>query len=143
MVPATEFALKGKSRDSYLELVVAFPLATIKSAKHLATAQKVMDHLLARKRLDAGERIYLETLSDLVEAYEDQQHPISAPSDAEMLQHLLDAKGINAIQLSRDTGLAKSTISEVLAGKKRFSRGMIRKLAEYFQVDVGVLAANI
>ena len=31
----------------------------------------------------------------------------------------------------------------VLAGKKPFSRGMIRKLAEYFLVDISVLAANI
>ena len=41
------------------------------------------------------------------------------------------------------TGIPKSTISEVLAGKKPFSRLMIRKLAEYFGVDVAVLAANV
>jgi HTH-type transcriptional regulator/antitoxin HigA len=60
-----------------------------------------------------------------------------------MLQHLLDAKGMTQAQLSRETDLPKSTISEVLKGRKRFSRQMIRKLAEYFQVDVSVLAANI
>ena len=47
------------------------------------------------------------------------------------------------MQLSHETGLPKSTISEVLGGKKTFSRQMIRKLADYFHVDVGVLAANI
>ena len=40
-------------------------------------------------------------------------------------------------------GFAKSTISEVLAGKKPFSRQMIRKLSEYFKVDVSVLTANL
>jgi hypothetical protein len=30
----------------------------------------------------------------------------------------------------------------VLKGKKRFSRQMIHKLAEYFKIDVSVLAAN-
>ena len=55
----------------------------------------------------------------------------------------MDAKGVSQIQLSRDTELPKSTISEVLAGKKPFSRQMIRKLADYFHVDVGVLATNI
>ncbi|MCX7389043.1 MAG: hypothetical protein NTX48_20480 [Planctomycetales bacterium] len=39
--------------------------------------------------------------------------------------------------------LPKSTIAEVLAGKKTFSRQMIRKLTDYFHVDIGVLAANI
>lgn len=43
----------------------------------------------------------------------------------------------------RETGLPKSSISEVLAGKKPFSRQMLRKLADDFGVDVGVLAANI
>jgi len=39
--------------------------------------------------------------------------------------------------------LPKSTISEVLSGKKPFSRQMIRKLADHFQVSVGLLAANL
>ena len=37
----------------------------------------------------------------------------------------------------------KSMICEVLAGKKPFSPQMIRKLADYFNVDVSVLVANL
>src|SRR5690606_13676006 len=139
----TNFTLKGKDRGSYLELVLAFPLASIKSDNHLVAAQKVMDRLLAKGQLDHGERIYLDALSDLVAAYEDEHHAIEPASDADMLRHLMEAKGVTQMQLSRDTGIAKSTISEVLAGKKPFSRQMIRKLADYFKVDVSVLAANI
>lgn len=138
-----KYRLKGKSKDSYLELVLDFPLASIKSDEHLSEAQKIMDILLARETLNEGEETYLDALSDLVGAYEDEHHAIAPASDAEMLQHLLDAKGITQAQLSRDTDLPKSTISEVLKGKKRFSRQMIHKLAEYFHVDVSVLAANI
>ena len=50
---------------------------------------------------------------------------------------------ITQAQLSQESGIAKSTISEVLAGKKPFSRQMIRKLADYFQVDVSVLTSNL
>ena len=60
-----------------------------------------------------------------------------------MLRHLMAAKGVTQAQLSRDKRLPKSTVSEVLAGKKPFSRQMIRKLADYFKVDVRVLAANL
>jgi HTH-type transcriptional regulator/antitoxin HigA len=60
-----------------------------------------------------------------------------------MLRHLLDAKGVTQAQLSQEAGIAKSTISEVLAGKKPFSRQMIRKLADYFKVDVSVLTGNL
>lgn len=60
-----------------------------------------------------------------------------------MLRHLLVAKGANQAELHRATGIPKSTISEVLAGKKPFSRQMIRKLATYFQVEVTVLTASL
>lgn len=143
MATKTVFALKGKSRDSYLELVVAFPLASIKSEKHLGAAQKVMDQLLAKGKLDHGEVLYLDALSDLVATYEDEHHTIEPASDAQMLRHLMEAKGITQAKLSQDTGLPKSSISEILAGRKPFSRQMIRKLADYFKVGVGVLAANI
>ena len=93
MSTQAKFRLRGKGRDSYLELVTAFPLASIKSQKHLAEAQKVMDRLLAKGKLDQGEEMYLDALSDLVGTYEDEHHPIAPASDADMLRHLLDAKG--------------------------------------------------
>ncbi len=142
MTVKTKFSLKGAGRDSYLGLVTAFPLASIKSEEQLQEAQKVMDRLLARGELDAGEEMYLDALGDLVATYEDEHYPIEAASDAEMLRHLMEAKGITQAQLSRETAVAKSTISEILAGNKPFSRQVIRKLADYFQVDASVLAAN-
>lgn len=143
MATKTEFVLKGKTRDSYLELVSAFPLASIRSEHHLDVAQQVMDRLLANGRLDHGEKIYLEALSDLVASYEDEHHTIEPASDADMLRHLMEAKGVTQTRLSRDTSLPKSSISEVLAGRKPFSRQMIRKLADYFKIEVSVLAANL
>jgi len=137
------FGRRGKLPDSYLELVLTFPLASIKSDEDLDEAQKVMDRLLSKGELNDGEEMYLDALSDLVAAYEDEYHAIEPASDADMLRHLLEAKGVSQTQLSRDTSIPKSSISEVLAGTKPFSRKMIRKLAAYFQVDVGVLAANL
>jgi HTH-type transcriptional regulator/antitoxin HigA len=55
----------------------------------------------------------------------------------------MEAKGVTQAEIHRDTGLAKSSISEVLAGRKNFSRQMIHKLADYFKVDVSVLTSNI
>ena len=143
MATKTKFALKRKERDAYLELVQAFPLASIKSDEHLDTAQEVMDQLLAKRELDDGEDMYLDALSDLVATYEDEHHAIAPASDADMLRHLMEAKDVTQSQLSRETGIAKSTISEVLAGKKAFSRQIIRKFVDYFRVNVSVLAANL
>lgn len=143
MATKTNFRLKAKERDSYLKLVLAFPLASIRSDEHLDAAQQVMDRLLAKGQLKDGEETYLDALSDLVGVYEDEHHAIEPAPDADMLRHLLEAQGVTQARLSQETGIAKSTISEVLAGKKPFSRAMIRKLADYFRVDVSVLASNL
>ena len=89
MATNPQFGFKGKSRNSYLKLVMAFPLASIKSDLHLEAAQQVMDRLLAKGELDEGEEMYLDALSDLVGAYEDDHHPIAPASDADLLRHLM------------------------------------------------------
>jgi HTH-type transcriptional regulator/antitoxin HigA len=143
MTAKSRFGVRGKSRDTYLQLVQAFPQASIKSEQHLQEAQKVMDQLLAREKLEEGEETYLDTLSDLVVTCEDEHHAIELASDADMLRHLLEARGVTQAELSRSRAIPKSTISEVLARKRPFSRQMIRKLADYFNVDVSVLAVNL
>ena len=102
--------LKGKVRDTYLELVKKFPLISIRTEDQLEEAQKVMDRVLAKGQLDIGEEIYLDALSDLVATYEDEHHPMKPASDSDMLRHLMEAKDVSQAQLSRDTGIAKSTI---------------------------------
>ena len=143
MATKTSYGLKRTVRDRYLELVLEFPLTSIRDDKHLEEAQNVLDRVSANSPLSEGEELYFDALSDLVGAYEDEYYPIDPPSDADMLRHLIEARGITQAQLSRDTAIPKSTISEVLAGKKPFSRQLIRRLAAYFKVDVSVLAANI
>lgn len=134
---------KKRQQDAYLKLVQELPLVSIQSEEHLDAAQAMIDRLTDETKLVAGEKGYLDALCDLVAVYEDQHHSIPAPSDADLLRHLMEAKGVTQIQLHRGTGLAKSGISQVLAGKKPFSKGMIAALATYFHVPMSVLTANI
>jgi HTH-type transcriptional regulator / antitoxin HigA len=143
MAAKSSFRLQVPQRDSYLELVQVFPLASIRSEAHLRASQAVMDQLLGKRKLNGGEQLYLDALSDLTSAYEDEHHAIEPASDADMLRHFMEAKAVSQSEVHQATGIPKSTISEVLAGKKSFSRQMIRKLASYFGVDVGVLAGNL
>ena len=55
MTVKPKFSLQGAGRDSYLELVTTFPLASVKSDEQLQEAQKVMDQLLARGKVGDGE----------------------------------------------------------------------------------------
>jgi HTH-type transcriptional regulator/antitoxin HigA len=143
MATKTKGRRKRKIADSYFSLILDFPLVSIKSQYQLEAAQVVIDRLVTKGTLDDGEELYLDALSDLVGAYEDVHYSIAPASDADMLRHLMDAKNVTQAELHRQTGLPKSTISEVLARKKPFSKGMIRTLADFFKVDTSVLASNL
>ena len=143
MATKTKARRNRKVADSYFDLVVELPLTSIKSQDQLDDAQAMIDRLVTKGTLDDGEELYLDALSDLVAAYEDVHCPIPLASDADMLRHLMDAKDVTQVEVHRQTGIPKSTISEVLAGKKPFSKGMIRTLADFFKVDTSVLASNL
>jgi len=134
---------RGKAREAYFALVQHFSLVSIKTDQELASAQEMLDSILAQGRLARGDEIYLDALSDLIVVYEDRHHPIAAASDADMLRHLIDARGISQAELGREAKVATSTVSEILAGKRPFSRQIIRKLSDFFRVDVSVLSANL
>lgn len=131
---------KGKAKDLYFELVLQFPLRPIRSDKELNAAVKMVDSLLDRKNLASEEEDYLEVLGDLIEQYESKAHPIAPVSDVEMLRHLIEAKGVSQTEVSKATGIADSTISEVLKGKRALNRSHIGKLTRYFSVSPDVFA---
>ncbi len=117
-------------------------MTSIKNEQHLRKAQAVLDRVLTKSRLTKGELEYVDALSDLVLIYENTHHAIPAPSDADLLQHLLEARGITPTELHRLTGVANSTISAILSGKRGFAKETINRLAAYFQIDKGFFAAN-
>ena len=131
---------RGKKKDLYLELVLRFPLRPIRSDKELNAAIKMVDSLLDRKDLAPEQEDYLEVLGDLIESYESEAHPIAPVSDVEMLRHPIEAKGVSQTEVAKATGIADSTISEVLKGKRSLSRKHIGKLSRYFSVSPDVFA---
>lgn len=131
---------KRQTRDDYLALVLEFPLVSIRSDDDLECAVAVMDSLLARGRLTAGAEQYLDALSDLVELYEDRHMKIEAPTDGAMLLHLLESTGKSQSGVATATGIKKSTISEVVNGKRTLSRQNIQKICRHFGVPTSLFA---
>ena len=131
---------KDGVHDRYFDLVLRFPLRPLRSDKDLDKAVQMVDSLLERSDLATDEEDYLDVLGDLIERYESEAHPMSPVSDAEMLRHLIEAKGVSQSELSDATSIADSTISEVLQGKRSLNRGHIGKLAKYFGVSPEVFA---
>ncbi len=59
-----------------------------------------------------------------VDAFEDEHHPIEPASDADMLQHLMEAKGVSQSQLSCDTGLPQETVALSAGASGHLSRNV-------------------
>ena len=79
-------------------------------------------------------------MGDLIERYESETHPMAPVSDAEMLRHLLEAKGVSQTKICSATGIADSTIFEILEGRHSLNRSHIGELARYFDVSPDVFA---
>ena len=128
---------RANKHDRYLELVVQFPLRPIHTEEELDRAIRMIDTLIDREHLRTEEKDYLDVLSDLVEHYEAVHHAIPPLPDGDLLSYLIEAKGVTQIEVANESGIARSTISEVIAGRRKLSRGQINKLARYFGVEPG------
>ena len=120
--------------DSYFKLVKEFPLVQIRDDKHARAAQAMIDRLLADD-LDAGSQAYLDVLTDLFEAYEEQTEDIPDASEAEVLRELIRSSGLTQPKLANKVGIAQSTISAVLNGARSLTKGQILKLSAFFKVS--------
>ena len=133
-------AVYGRHEDRYLELVRRFPLRPLRTDTDLDAAVAVLDELTDCAELSPPEQDYLDVLTDLVEAYEDATVPMPPVPDAELLRFLVESKGVTQAQVAAGAGLAVSTVSELLAGKRKLNRGQIGKLARFFKVSPAAFA---
>jgi HTH-type transcriptional regulator/antitoxin HigA len=135
---------KTKSRSSprvgarYLQLIRRFPLCPIRDDEQLDRAIGIVNGLIDRETLAPDEDDYLEVLSDLIRKYETEHHPMPPVSDADMLRFLIDSRQVTLSKVAEESGIAVSTISEILAGKRTLNRRHIEAFARYFHVEPSV-----
>jgi HTH-type transcriptional regulator / antitoxin HigA len=121
--------------DRYIDLVRQVPLRPIRSETELNRAIAMIDTLLDQDKRTADEEDYLDVLSDLVEKYEDEHDPMPPVSGAEMLRFLIESQATRQTEVASETGIAESTISEILAGRREMNRKHIEALSRHFHVN--------
>jgi HTH-type transcriptional regulator/antitoxin HigA len=123
--------------NRYFELVRKFPLKSLASEKELDQAIEIVNTLVDRgfESLTPGEDAYLDVLSDLVEKYENEHYPVEDPSAEDMLKFQIEQRSTNQRAVALGAGIAISTISEVLAGRRKLNLDHIQKLAKFFDVE--------
>lgn len=81
-----------------------------------------------------------DVLSDLIEAYENRHHPISAPDPIEALKQFMEDADKSTAELAQVLG-SRPRASEILSKKRRLSLEMIRKINAAWRVPAETLIA--
>lgn len=101
-----------------------------------------IDRLMKTESLSRAESQLLELLATLVEQYESIEYPTPKASQADLLAHLIDARGVSQAEVSREAGVPRSVITNVLKGRRKISQANIVRLARYFHVSAGAFMEN-
>jgi antitoxin component HigA of HigAB toxin-antitoxin module len=129
-------ASKNRAADTYFDLVRAFPLRRIRNAAEHARAKNIYLRLSAHAK-DRGTRDYLDVLADLIAEYEKRTNQTIATSDiaiADLVRHHMQERAMSVSALANEIGVAQSNLSEMLNGRRDWSKAAIRSLSKMFNI---------
>ena len=127
---------------SYADLLGKAQPEVIRDDRSHHRALKTIASLMSQSRLTLAERKLLDLLAKLVDDYEETLYPTPEVPPADMLKHLMEARGASQADVARATGVPRSTISEVLNGKRSLSVENAYRLGEYFHVEPSLFLAR-
>ena len=108
-----------------------YPLKIIKNERDYKLSLESLETVFDETRGNLAE--YAETLTVLIEHYESENFPIKESSGIEVLKFLMTQNALKQKDLVGIVG-AKSTVSEILSGRRPLNLQHIKSLAEKFNV---------
>jgi len=106
----------------------AVTVRAIETDEDLAAALRRVEAIIGAKR-GTPEGAELDVLGALIVAYEREHYPIEALGPIEAIRYALDEAGLKDKDLIPFIG-PQPRVSDVLAGRRQLSLGMIRRLHE-------------
>jgi HTH-type transcriptional regulator / antitoxin HigA len=129
-----------------MELFAEFPIRPIRNEKEYEAALRVLDRLAIRDEgtLSKDEQDYLDALTMLVEAYDEQHHRVDTAklTPTDLLKFLMEQRGIGFDDLVKLLG-GKAAASYLLNGTRNPSRTQCFTLGEFFGVSPGLFLAKV
>jgi len=128
----------GKMSKTFDGLCRMLPPRPIRDEADHDNAIEVLDALVGHK-LNNDQLDYVEVLTTLVAAYEDEHHAIdtSGVSGLDALKFLVEENRMTASDLGELLG-NRSLGSKILRGERELSKTHLRRLAARFKVDAGL-----
>ena len=136
-MPQTRKHRHGKLPGRFEELAALMPPRAIADDVQLENTIEMIDALMVNGTLTKGQASYMETLVQLVQAYEAAHHRIELDNitGLDSLKHLMDANDMNASDLARLLGVHASMGSKILKGDRALTVEHLKKLAARFKVS--------
>ena len=106
----------------------------IHSDEELAKYTEELFKLTAKSRPTLAEEEAIELLTLLIERYESERYPVPQADPIDVLRFLLEQNALSQRDIAAELG-SESTVSLVLAGKRRLNRDHIARLSRRFHVS--------
>ena len=121
----------------FTDMVHLMPPQAIQDNAHYEGTLRIIDRLMAEAKLTKGQCADLETLVQLVQAYEASHYAIDTSnlSGLDSLKHLLAENGMNASDLARLLDVHPSMGSKILRGERSLTVDHLKKLCARFKVN--------
>jgi antitoxin component HigA of HigAB toxin-antitoxin module len=129
-----------RSNDPYLDLIMnVYPLRPIHTDEEHKQAKKALRSLASDKREVATE--FKKVLAGIIEKYEGEkglQLGTSKVSASDVVRHLLAEHEISVNAFAKQRGISQSALSDMLNGKREWSKSVIVIVADYFGLNRGL-----
>ena len=126
--------------DPYLDLILnVHPLRPIRTNEEHQGAKKALLSLASDKRGVATE--FKKVLASIIEAYEREKGmrlDTSHVSAANIIRHLLAERQLSVNAFAKARGISQSALSDMLNGKREWSKSVIINVADYFGLNRGL-----
>jgi HTH-type transcriptional regulator/antitoxin HigA len=128
----------AKMPKTFAGLCRMLPPRPVHDESEYDSAIEMLDSLVGFK-LNKDQLDYVEVMTTLVGAYEDEHHAIDTSdiSGLDSLKYLLEQNDMNATDLGELLG-NRSLGSKILRGERELSKTHLRILAKRFKVDAGL-----
>ena len=118
---------------AYQTLLQKFVPRPISSVRAYQRTLKQIDGLIRKANRTRAEDDLLELLATLVEQYETRQgYTDPAVSPRDRLAGLIEARELTQAELSRGSQVPRTTINEILVGRRGISKTNAVRLAKFF-----------
>jgi HTH-type transcriptional regulator / antitoxin HigA len=127
-------AMKLDPRKYGRLLSKALPTA-IRTEAENERALAEMDRLMSKgeDNLTPEEDALLELLADLIEKFEDGAYPIADSPPHQILQNVMEERGLRQADLVPILG-SRAAVSRIVNGTRAISKAQAKKLSEYFRM---------